>query len=99
MPNLKKLALTYNIQFEKIEDASELNNKLSKYMHFKYPVLIDVRLVKNETLIPKVSALPQKDGSILSMPLEDMSPLLPLEMLKNEMIVDLLDVSKNIERR
>jgi len=99
LPNLEKLALTYNIQFEKIEDASELKNKLSKYMHFKSPVLIDVRLVKNETLIPKVSALPQKDGSILSMPLEDMSPLLSLETLKNEMIVDLLDMSKNIERR
>jgi len=38
-----------------------------------------------EMLAPKVAALPQPDGSMLSMPLEDMSPLLPLEQLQAEM--------------
>ena len=98
LPNLEKLALTYNIEFEKIEDVSELDNKLRKYMQTNYPVLIDVRLIKNEVLLPKVSALPQEDGSISSMPLEDMTPLLPLNILKSEMIVDLLDISKKINR-
>jgi acetolactate synthase I/II/III large subunit len=98
LPDLKKLALTYDIQFERIDDASDLNLKLNKYMMSKSPVLIDVRLIKNEVLLPKVSALPQEDGSISSMPLEDMTPLLPLGVLKREMIVDLLKVSKNIKR-
>ena len=78
---------------EQAEDVSELDNKLRKYMQTNYPVLIDVRLIKNEVLLPKVSALPQEDGSISSMPLEDMTPLLPLNILKSEMIVDLLDIS------
>ena len=78
--------------------SSELDNKLRKYMQTNYPVLIDVRLIKNEVLLPKVSALPQEDGSISSMPLEDMTPLLPLNILKSEMIVDLLDISKKINR-
>ncbi len=98
LPDLEKMALTYNMQFEKIEDVSELNNKLRKYMQSNYPVLIDVRLIKNEVLLPKVSALPKEDGSISSMPLEDMTPLLPLNKLKSEMIVDLLDISKKINR-
>ena len=68
-------------------------------MHSKYPVLIDVRLVKNETLTPKVSALPQKDGSILSMPLEDMSPLLSIETLQKEMIVGLSDASLKARKK
>ena len=47
----------------------------------------------NETLTPKVSAILQPDGSILSMPLEDMSPLLPIETMEKEMIIDLSDIS------
>ena len=46
--------------------------------------------------MPKVSAVPKKDGSITSMPLEDMSPLLDLENLKDEMLIDLLQESYEV---
>jgi acetolactate synthase-1/2/3 large subunit len=52
-----------------------------------------MQLTPNETLAPKVAALPQPDGSMLSMPLEDMSPLLSLKQLKAEMSIDLLPAS------
>jgi acetolactate synthase I/II/III large subunit len=93
LPDLEKLSLTYDIMFEKVTDASELDVILKKCMGLNQPVIIDVQLVKNEVLLPKVSALPQKDGSIYSMPLEDMTPLLPLKVLKSEMITSLLDIS------
>ena len=41
--------------------------------------------MNDEALSPKVAAVPQVDGSMTSMPLEDMSPLLPLEVLEAEM--------------
>jgi len=98
LPDLEKLASTYGISFVRITNVSELEEKLSKVIKSKNPVIIDVQLIKNETLTPKVSALPQSDGSIISMPLEDMSPLLPLKTLKDEMLIDLLSISKNIKR-
>ena len=51
------------------------------------PRLLNVHLKSNEVLSPKVAAMPQPDGSIISMPLEDMSPLLSLEELEKEMLV------------
>jgi acetolactate synthase-1/2/3 large subunit len=48
-------------------------------------------------LSPKVSAMPQADGSIISMPLEDMSPLLSREVLREEMIVPLHSASEKID--
>jgi len=98
LPDLKKLALTYDISFIRVDNVSELDQKLGKAIKSKSPVIVDIQLIKNETLIPKVSALPQSDGSISSMPLEDMSPLLPLNKLNQEMIVDLLDISKKVDR-
>ncbi len=49
--------------------------------------VLNVHLMSDEVLSPKVAAMPQSDGSIISMPLEDMSPLLTLEQLKAEMLV------------
>ena len=98
LPDLEKLALTYNIKFQKIDNASLLDSLLQEHMKSNYPVIIDVRLQKNEVLLPKVAALPQKDGSIFSMPLEDMTPLLPLKELESEMIINLLDISKKANR-
>jgi acetolactate synthase-1/2/3 large subunit len=53
-------------------------------------------LEENEVLAPKVSALPQSDGSMLSMPLEDMSPLLPRDVLSQEMLIPLHPFSEKV---
>jgi acetolactate synthase-1/2/3 large subunit len=60
------------------------------------PRIVEVILEENEVLAPKVSALPQADGSLLSMPLEDMSPLLPRDVLRREMLISLHPVSEKV---
>ncbi len=92
-PDLKKIALAYELDYLKVEGVSELNEKLEKSIGSESPIIIDVQLIKNEVLMPKVSALPQPDGSIISMPLEDMTPLLSLEELRSEMLVSLVELS------
>ncbi len=94
MPDLEKVADTYGLPFLRIEDAAQLEEGLREMLATPGPRLIDMRLTPNETLAPKVAALPQPDGSMLSMPLEDMSPLLPLEILEREMLVPLLSASR-----
>ena len=48
---------------------------------------------KDDLLWPKVAAIPKNDGKIISMPLEDMTPLLDIKDLENEMIVPLNPMS------
>jgi acetolactate synthase-1/2/3 large subunit len=93
LPDLEKVAATYGLPFLRIKDVSELREKLRKAMSAPRPLLVDVHLVTDEALTPKVAALPQPDGSMLSMPLEDMSPLLPLEQLRSEMQDGLAEAS------
>ena len=92
LPDLEKLAATYDLPFTRIADASELP-RLAECLATPGPRLIDMQLIANETLHPKVAALPQADGSMLSMPLEDMSPLLSLEELQGEMMIPLEQAS------
>ncbi len=98
MPDLEKIAETYELAFLRIEDPTTIEAELEKALNMQTPCLIDILLLENETLAPKASAMPQKDGSIISMPLEDMSPLLPLETLKNEMLIPLTEGSLKTQR-
>jgi acetolactate synthase-1/2/3 large subunit len=85
LPDLERIAAVYDMRFLRISDAAELASGLAAALELPRPCLIDVRLLENETLTPKAAAIPQADGSMISMPLEDMSPLLSLEQLQQEM--------------
>jgi acetolactate synthase-1/2/3 large subunit len=93
LPELEQVAATYNLFYCKIESIENLLPRLQEIMSANRPVLVEVCLVHNEFLMPKVAAIPQPDGSMLSMPLEDMSPLLPLSVLQEEMCMPVLDTS------
>lgn len=94
LPDLEQIAATYGMSFRRISDAAELAPALNEVAGRLQSMIVDVQLTPNEVLAPKCAALPQPDGSMLSMPLEDMSPLLPLAELEAQMIVPLLPQSR-----
>lgn len=98
MPDLDKLAHTYGLGYMEISDCQNLRGQLTKAQTLPRPCIIDVRLIPEEALAPKCAAIIGADGSIVSMPLEDMSPLLPLSQLQAEMVVPLLPASLNVKR-
>lgn len=93
MPSLEELARTYQLPYLRIADAADLATGLSQAMAAPRPMIVEVLLRRDEALAPKVAAVPQADGTMTSMPLEDMSPLLPLDRLQAEMLVPLSPVS------
>jgi acetolactate synthase-1/2/3 large subunit len=85
IPDFISLANAIGIECVRVTDLSTFKpslflNKLQ---------IIEIVLEESVVLSPKVSALPQPDGSIISMPLEDMSPLLSRVELRSEMLVPL----------
>lgn len=99
MPDVEKVATTYGLPFLRITDAAGLADQLRHAQALPRPCLIDVQLVTDESLQPKCAAIPRPDGSIVSMPLEDMSPLLPLDTLAAEMLIPLLPASVQARER
>jgi acetolactate synthase-1/2/3 large subunit len=93
MPDLEKMAAGFELPFARITSPATLEADLRKALELPRPCLVDVRLATDEQLTPKAAALPQADGAMLSMPLEDMSPLLSLADLKREMVVPLAEQS------
>jgi acetolactate synthase-1/2/3 large subunit len=82
IPDFVEVAKGMGLLAFDINLPSQLANEFAEHE----PRLLNVYLKADEVLSPKVAAMPQPDGSIISMPLEDMSPLLSLHKLKAEMI-------------
>lgn len=89
MPDIIAVAKAIGLDTLIIDDASQLDEKIKLALNHPGPLICDVRLINDEALWPKVAAIPQADGSMISMPLEDMSPLLPLEELQQQMLGDI----------
>lgn len=96
IPDLVALAKTFGWDAFRIDDCSDLRGGIRQALCHAGPLLIDVKVVADEALFPKSAALPQADGSMLSMPLEDMSPLLPRDEFRANMIVPLDFASESV---
>ena len=94
MPDIQALANAIGIHCISITSNDDIRHGLQKSLQTVGPTICLVHLKSDESLWPKAAAIPQDDGTILSMPLEDMTPLLPLEVLRSEMLHDLSPASR-----
>lgn len=92
IPDFVEVAKGMGLLAEDIFSAEQLAGSFGR----SGPRLLNVHLKSDEVLSPKVAAMPQPDGSIISMPLEDMSPLLSLEQLEKEMFDGVDDKSRMV---
>lgn len=97
IPNISDLSKAFGFETISIKSISELDKKLELLIKSKKSVICNVMLKSDDILWPKSSAIPQKDGSMLSMPLEDMTPLLSRKELIDQMFYPLSKTSKRIK--
>jgi acetolactate synthase-1/2/3 large subunit len=87
VPELSKVAAAYNIPAVVIEDQSNLREDVRRVLAMEGPVLVDVRVIPDESRAPRMQSYQKPDGSMASKPLEDMFPFLPREEFLANMIV------------
>jgi acetolactate synthase-1/2/3 large subunit len=85
LPNIVDIANSLGIKSVFVKDVKKLKKTIKDCLTQKGTIICDVRVIKDESLWPKSAAITKEDGSIISMPLEDMTPLLPIETLRKEM--------------
>ncbi|EKM99440.1 thiamine pyrophosphate-binding protein [Acidocella sp. MX-AZ02] len=96
MPDFVALARAMGLPAMRIEDAADLESGIAHALAQPGPFICDISVTPDESLWPKAIAVPQADGTLLSMPLEDMTPLLPREELRAQMLVGLTEESEKI---
>jgi acetolactate synthase-1/2/3 large subunit len=87
VPNLSKIAASYDIPAVVIEDQTNLREEVRRILAMPGPVMVDVRVIPDEVRAPRLQSYQRPDGSFVSKPLEDLFPFLPREEFFANMIV------------
>jgi acetolactate synthase-1/2/3 large subunit len=75
-PSTRKIAAAYGLPFWRVATLAELDGTLSEVLAQSGPAVCEVMLPHNHTIAPQSMTVQQADGSLKSLPLEDMAPLL-----------------------
>jgi len=86
-PEVGKIASAYELPYVKINNVAELREKLADVIAASGPVICEVMCPENQEIIPAVSAVKNKDGSMTSKPMEDMYPFLDRNEFLDEMLI------------
>lgn len=98
LPNFSKLLPAFGYDYFSLKEWDATDDTLDKFLNNPNSAVLEVFMDPEQNFLPKVKGVPNKDGSILAPPIEEMSPLLPLEEVKNNLLIKLSEKSKLIER-
>ena len=95
-PDYSKLATAFGFPSYRIRSWSDFDSVMPQVLEAKGPVFCEVFMHPEQPLVPKLALAPQKDGSIISPPLEDLSPFLSREEIREAMIIGMHPKSERI---
>ena len=87
LPSLVKVAEAYGVRAMQIADNGELREKVRAVLATPGPVVCEVLATPDEVRAPRLSSRQLADGSMASMPLEDLWPFLDREEFRGNMII------------
>lgn len=82
LPNWEKLIRAYGVGYTLINDYESMNLVLSKLDSLELPVVVEVRVEPNQKTEPRVATSRSSNGELVTDDMEDMSPKLDPEHLK-----------------
>jgi acetolactate synthase I/II/III large subunit len=76
LPDLRKTAEAFGIEYRRIENQTNLCDQVQGVLSAPGPIICDVVMAPDQFTQPKVSSRQQPDGTMLTMPMEDLWPFL-----------------------
>lgn len=95
-PDYGKLAVAFGIEAFQVRTWADFDSHLPKVLSASGPVICEVFMHPEQFFHPKLSVAPRPDGTLVSPPLEDLSPLLPRKVLAASLKVDLHPKSQSL---
>ncbi|MBE6389122.1 MAG: thiamine pyrophosphate-binding protein [Lentisphaerae bacterium] len=85
LPDLSKLIPAYGLEYRKLESSKDLRNSIKTLLDLPGTVVIEVMTDPAVPCGPRLSSKMMSDGSMVSLPMENLAPFLPEEEL-NELL-------------
>jgi acetolactate synthase-1/2/3 large subunit len=98
LPDYSKLMPAFGYEYYQMKTWEDFNERIDNFLNDPNPACLEVFMDPEQDFIPKVKGVLKEDGSIVPLPIEEMSPLLYFKELETNMIVDISEKSKMIKR-
>lgn len=98
LPKFDKLMPAFGYKYYDLKSWDNFDQVMSYFINEPGPACLEVFMDPEQDFIPKVKGVVKEDGSIFPPPIEEMSPLLSLEAVKSNMIIEISEKSKIIKR-
>jgi acetolactate synthase-1/2/3 large subunit len=95
-PDYAKVAAAFDMPAFQIRHWDECDATLAKVQAATGPVICEVFMHPEQLFTPKLSLVAKEDGTLVSPPLEDLSPLLPRDVLASAMLAGMHEKSKSL---
>ncbi|MDB5694640.1 MAG: acetolactate synthase large subunit [Sphingomonas bacterium] len=90
-PEFAKLAGAFGFTYTNVARHDDLARGIRDTLAAPGPAMCEIMIDENVVFAPKLSAKQHPDGRITSPALEDLSPFLPRDVLRENMLIDLLE--------
>ena len=90
-PDFKDVAQCFKIPYVKINNATEFDSKIEEVLNMEGPVICEVMAVEDQVYIRNGAGFNAQRKFVVR-PLEDQMPFMDREVLKNEMIIEPIDL-------
>ena len=90
-PDFGKVAAAFGFEHFRAERHDQLAGTIATALAAPGPAICEIILDENVPFAPKLGAKQHPDGRITSPALEDLSPFLPREVLRENMLIDLIE--------
>lgn len=90
-PDFRKVAPAFGLSYFRVSSHEYLASTIRDALAAPGPTLCEVIVDESVAFAPKLGAKQHPDGRITSPPLEDLSPFLPREVLRENMMIDLIE--------
>lgn len=88
IPKMELLAELFEIPFLRCSNAGNLDAVIKDAMSIEGPVFCEVITAHNQKIIPTVASIKMPDGRMQSTQIHNMSPLLPDEIMRDELLIE-----------
>jgi acetolactate synthase-1/2/3 large subunit len=91
LPDIRKVAEAYGLATAEIRDHANLREAVQAVLDTPGPVVCVVRVSSDQLTAPRATTSVRPDGTLVSLPMEDMAPRLPRDVFRSEMIIPPLE--------
>lgn len=89
-PDFGKIAAAFGFSYVLTSDHDDMREAIRQTLAADGPAICEVMIDKAQGFAPKLSSKKLEDGTMVSAPLEDLSPFLPREELQANMLIPLI---------